>query len=210
MKSKTTLWNPQERKLLASLRSPEGVQQYLDNLPYNAKESCYSPRFVMNSGAAHCMEGALFAAAALEFLGYKPLIVDLIAQRDDDHIIAIYKRNGKWGCVAKSNYTGLRYRSPVYRTLRELALSFFDDYFNVKQELTLRGYSPPLLLSKRHFGKWQIREDDLYDVSDHFEKMKQIPLITKAEVRSLRRVDDKLYRAGLLGSNPKGLYKIKV
>src|SRR5262249_49593583 len=162
----------------------------------------------MRDRKAHCMEGALFAAACLEHLGQEPRIVNLTAVRDDDHIIALFKAYGKYGSVAKSNFTGLRYRSPVYRTIRELVLSYFDDYFNTNGELTLRGYTRPLLLSAGRFGMWHTREDDLYDVSDHFDRLRSFTIISPAEARRLGPVGDKVYKAGLLGVNRKGLYKV--
>src|SRR5437763_16898637 len=107
------------------------IQKYLDELPYNKEkkgETCYSPRLVIRHNTAHCFEGALFAAAALGVGGRPPLILDLEAVRDDDHVVAVYRTNGHWGAIGKSNYAGLRFRCPVYRTLRELALSYFEHY----------------------------------------------------------------------------------
>ena len=130
-KTNNPLWNKEELKILRSFKSPESIQAFLDNVPYNPADTCISPRCVMRERKAHCMEGALFAAAALEFIGYKPIMVYIMAVRDDGHALAIYKRNGKYGCLAKSNVSVLRYRSPVYRTLRELVISYFDYYFNI-------------------------------------------------------------------------------
>src|SRR5262245_24099750 len=123
--------NKDELRLLRKLSTPEKIQKYLDDLPYNKEkegETCRSPRLVMRHNTAHCFEGALFAAAALRVAGRPALILDLEAVRDDDHVIAIYRTNGCWGAIGKSNYAGLRFRSPVYRNLRELALSFFEHY----------------------------------------------------------------------------------
>src|SRR5438309_10478972 len=115
-----------ELHLLRKLPTPEKIQKYLDDLPYNKEkegETCFSPRLVIRNNTAHCFEGALFAAAALRLTGRPPLILDLEAVRDDDHVIAVYRTNGCWGAIGKSNYAGLRFRSPIYRTLRELAVS---------------------------------------------------------------------------------------
>jgi hypothetical protein len=122
-------------KLLRKLSTPEKIQKFLDDLPYNKEregETCRSPRLVIEHNTAHCFEAALFAAAALRANGRPPLILDLASVRDDDHVIAIYRYNDCWGAIAKSNYAGLRFRSPVYRTLRELALSYFEHYYNLK------------------------------------------------------------------------------
>src|SRR2546427_8831935 len=112
-----------ELRLFRKLSSPEKIQKYLDDLPYNKEkngETCYSPRLVIRHNTAHCFEGALFAAAALRVNGKPPLILDLEAVRDDDHVVAVDRTNGHWGSIGKSNYAGLRFRCPVYRTLREL------------------------------------------------------------------------------------------
>src|SRR5512142_3441826 len=105
-------WTKTEAELLRQLDSPEAIQAYLDSVPYNDEITCRSPRRVLRDGKAHCMEGALFAAAALERLGQPPVLVDMRAERDDDHIVALFRRGGRLGAVAKSNFTGLRYRSP--------------------------------------------------------------------------------------------------
>src|SRR5207237_5881567 len=117
-----------ELQLFRKLSTPEKIQKYLDELPYNKEktgETCYSPRLVIRHNTAHCFEGALFAAAALRVSGRPPLILDLASVRDDDHVIAVYRSNGFWGAIGKSNYAGLRFRSPVYLRLLELALSYF-------------------------------------------------------------------------------------
>src|SRR5438132_631900 len=112
-------------QLFRKLSTPEKIQKYLDELPYNKEkqgETCYSPRLVIRHNTAHCFEGALFAAAALRVGGRPPLILDLEAVRDDDHVVAVYRTNGFWGAIGKSNYAGLRFRSPIYRQLRELSV----------------------------------------------------------------------------------------
>src|SRR3954454_1051484 len=132
------LMTPGDRKIYRSLKSPSKIQDYLDDrIQYNKQATCYSAHLVLRHGAAHCMEGALFAAAALRMLGHKPLVVDLEAVRDDDHVLAVFREKGCWGAIAKSNYAGLRFRNPVYRTIRELALSYFEHYYNLKGEKTL-------------------------------------------------------------------------
>ena len=136
-----------ERAVFRRLTTPEKIQRFLDpELAYNKEPdgaTCRSPRRVLRDRTAHCMEGALFGAAALRMLGHPPLLLDLEAVRDDDHVLAIFRLRGRWGAVAKSNYSGLRYREPVYRTLRELVMSYFEHYYNLQKEKTLRRYSRP-------------------------------------------------------------------
>ena len=140
-------WTEEEIKFLKTLNKPDKIQGFLDSIDYNPNYECRSPRWVIKKRSAHCFEGALLAAAALNFIGYKPLIVDMKAYNDDDHVIAVFKENGHWGAVAKSNFTTLRYREPVYRSLRELAMSYFDFYFNIAGDKSLRSYSVPFDLS---------------------------------------------------------------
>jgi len=199
-------WSAGELAVFSSLTTPEAIQEYLDSLPYNDEITCRSPRRVIRDGRAHCMEGALFAAAALERLGHPPVLVDMRAERDDDHIVALFRRDGRLGALAKSNYTGLRYRSPVYRSLRELVMSYFEDYFNPWGELTLRGYTRRLDLRMARFGQWRTREDDLDDIGDHMDTLPVTVVVTPEEAASLRRMPAALMEAGLLGANPKGLY----
>src|SRR5438270_12450911 len=123
-------FSPVELRKLRALKTPAGVQRFLDSLPYHRADTAWSPRMVLRERTAHCLEGATFAAAALRVLGFPPLLWDLEADNDTDHVLAIFKMRGHWGAVATSNYVGCRYREPVYRTLRELAMSYFNIYFN--------------------------------------------------------------------------------
>ena len=134
-------FTPSELRKLRSLKSPYGIQKYLDEMPYHLSDTGWSPRRVLKEETSHCFEGATLAAAALRANGYPALIFDLEAEHDTDHVVAIYKSNGHWGSIAKSNYTGCRYREPVYRTLRELAMSYFDTLF----QSSARANPAPLL-----------------------------------------------------------------
>src|SRR5512133_1661555 len=138
------------------INTPAAVQEFLDQIEYNSTGETRSPKNVMELGRAHCMEGALFGAACLEKFGYPPLVLDMLAEDDDDHVIAIYKYKGCWGAVAKSNFTTLRYREPVYRSLRELMMSYFDFYFNTLGIKSLRSYSLPVNLKKFNHLNWRI------------------------------------------------------
>lgn len=187
-------------KLLRKLSTPEKIQRCLDDLPYNKEksgETCRSPRLVIEYNTAHCFEGALFAAAALRANGYPPLILDLTAVRDDDHVIAVYRTEDCWGAIAKSNYAGLRFRSPVYRTLRELALSYFEHYYNLKGEKTLRGYSTrPVNLSRFDRIQWMTSAEPLWAIPEYLCEIAHTPIF-----QPTRRMymDERLYQAGLVG-----------
>ena len=186
--------------VLGKLSTPEKIQRYLDELPYNKEkngETCRSPRLVIKHNSAHCFEGALFAAAALRVSGRPPLILDLAAVRDDDHVIAVYRTDDCWGAIGKSNYSGLRFRSPVYRTLRELALSFFEHYYNLKGEKTLRSYSRPVNLSRFDSIAWMTAEEPLWAIPEYLCEIRHIPIF---EPTRRMYMDDRLYKAGLLGS----------
>ena len=196
------MWNAAERAVLRRLRTPEKIQQFLDDeLVYNIEangETCYSPRRVLRHRMAHCMEGAMLAAAALRFHGEAPLIIDLTAVRDDDHVLAVFRRAGLWGAIAKSNYSGLRYRTPVYRTLRELALSYFEHYFNSQGEKTLRGYAArPVNLGRFDRLNWMTREADPWEVPEYLTTIAHRSLLPVGKLRF--RMDPRLYAAGRLG-----------
>ena len=126
-----TGFTPSELRKLRSMKNPYGIQKFLDDAPYHLADTAWSPRRVLAEQTAHCLEGAIFAAAALRANGYPPLLLDFEAEHDTDHVIAIFRENGCWGAVAKSNFTGCRWREPIHRTLRELALSYFNIYFNL-------------------------------------------------------------------------------
>jgi hypothetical protein len=145
------------------------------------------------------MEGALLAAAALRMQGHPPLIVDLEATRDTDHVVAVFRRHGCWGAVAKSNYSGLRYREPVYRTIRELALSYFEHYFNLRREKTLRAYSRPVNLRRFDALDWMSTTDALWEIPAYLCEIPHTPLLPPGAERALHRMDARLFAAGCLG-----------
>jgi hypothetical protein len=198
-----TPFTPAERAVFRRLNSPEKIQRFLDQeLAYNKEpdgDTCRSPRRVLRDMSAHCMEGALFGAAALRMLGHPPLLLDLEAVRDDDHVLAIFRVRGCWGAVAKSNYSGLRFREPVYRTLRELAMSYFEHYYNLKREKTLRRYSRPVNLTQFDRIDWMTAEEDVWPVPDYLCTIGHSALLAPAAIRALGRVDDRLFAAGLVG-----------
>jgi len=202
-------WTQEEADFLKTLSDPNEIQGFLDSIDYNPNDECRSPRWVMKKRSAHCFEGALFAAAALDFIGYKPLLVDMRSYNDDDHVIAVFKEDGHWGAVAKSNFTTLRYREPVYRSLRELVMSYFDFYFNVNGEKSLRSYSPPLDLTRYNNLNWATTDDDLEYIGDKLEQLHHYEVVTKKMISKLKLASATVLKAGLMGSNEAGLYKPK-
>jgi len=194
-------FTPREFQNFRALRTPDGIQRALEAMPYHLAETAWSPRRVLRERTAHCLEGAVFAAAALRVLGYPPLLLDLEAVQDTDHVVVVYRRGGHWGAIAKSNFSGLRERAPAYRTLRELVMSYFDDYFNLRGERTLRSYSRPVSLARfdhAHPG-WMVSESDLWFIPEHLLAVRHRRLLTASVVRALTRVDRRTLRAGLVG-----------
>jgi hypothetical protein len=202
-------WTPAEARLLARLRTPLRIQHFLNGLRYDADYRARSPRRVMRDRKAACFDGAMFAAAALRELGHRPRLVDLRAWNDDDHVLAVFTVNGRWGAVAKSNTTVLRYREPVYRSLRELVMSYFEVYFNTVGQKTLRSYSRPLDLATLDRRLWQVDEEDLDWIADRLDALEHLPVVTPAQVRRLAPVDPDLMRAGFLGAVKAGLFQAK-
>jgi hypothetical protein len=202
-------WTKEEISFLKTLGDPDKIQGFLDSVDYNPDYVCRSPRWVIRKMSAHCFEGALFAAAALQFLGYKPLIVDMKSYNDDDHVIAVFNINNHWGAVAKSNFTTLRYREPVYRSLRELVMSYFDFYFNIAGDKSLRSYSLPLDLSIYNPRNWTTTDEDLEYIGDRLESIRHYPVVNSEMIKNLKKVSDTMLKAGLLGSNAEGLFKPK-
>jgi hypothetical protein len=202
-------WTKDEIKFLKTMTDPGKIQDFLDLIDYNPDYECRSPRWVIRKRSAHCFEGALFAAAALQFIGYQPLIVDMKSYNDDDHVIAVFKEHGHWGAVAKSNFTTLRYREPVYRSLRELVMSYFDFYFNIAGDKSLRSYSLPLDLTIYNPMQWTTTDEDLEYIGDKLEKLRHYPVVDKRMIKKLKKASDTMLRAGMLGSNEAGLFKPK-
>jgi hypothetical protein len=198
-------FDAREREILRRLTTPFKIQRFLDEeVGYNVEPhgvTCYSPRLVLRHRVAHCMEGAVFGALALRLLGYPPLLLDMEAVRDTDHVLAVYRKNGRWGAVAKSNYSGLRSREPVYRGIRELAMSYFEDYFNPRGEKTLRTYSRPVSL--RRFDRrirWMTTDQEVWAIPEYLCGIRHTPMMTPAMERTLAPMDKRLLAAGCVGT----------
>src|SRR5213595_3829952 len=197
-RSRINGFSPLELRKLRALKTPARVQSFLDSLPYHLADTAWSPRIVLREKTAHCLEGAIFAAAALRVLGFPPLLVDLEADQDTDHVLAVFKLRGHWGALAKSNFAGCRYREPVYRTLRELALSYFNVYFNLRGERTLRRYSRPVNLTRFDRQCWMTSEKDIWFIAEYLCDIPHISLLTPAMEKHLTRVDRRTMRGEMV------------
>lgn len=204
-----TLLSAAESELLDSLTTPARIQAYLDEIAYCGDERNRSPRQVISEREAHCLDGGLFAALALWRIGYPPRVLDLLPDDDDDHVLAVYQINGRYGAVAKSNFANLRLREPVYPTLRTLVYSYFDPYFNVNGVRTLRGYTRLLNLSAYTANGWLWDPAGVDAIERRLCALKPILLIDEQTAQRLSPVDAITYKAGLLIANPDGLYRPK-
>lgn len=201
---------PKLMRTFRDLSSPADIQAYLDSIPYIAEELNRSPLQVMTDAQAHCLDGGIFAALALARLGHCPLILDLVPEpgQDDDHVLALFRHNGNWGCIAKSNYAFLRFREPVHRNLRELAMTYFESYINTEKRKTLRGYTRPLDLST--FGQeWMWSEAGIAEIAKRLYRKKPIPLISSEGAAGLSLCDERSYQANTLGINIEWVFGVR-
>jgi hypothetical protein len=197
----TRLSEFRELRALKALHTPRKIQDFLDTIPINMEstvETCASPVVTLRRNTAHCMEGALVAALALAVHGHRPLILDLKTTRNDvDHLVALFRKDGYWGGITKTNHAVLRYREPVYQSVRELAMSYFHEYFLDDGRKTLRQYSTPFDLSKWK-GDWIAAPNDLWDLQDAIDRSPHHPMLNRSQIAGLRRADDIERRAGKL------------
>lgn len=198
---------PREASLLRRLGTPARIQRFLDeDVRYDLDDDpCRSPRRVIRERLAKCLDGALFAAAALRFQGHPPLLVYLSAVEDSDHVIAVYRTRTGWGSIARSNFTGLRSREPIHGNLRELVLTYFDGYYNLRREKTLRAFSRPVDVSRFDGRGWMTAEEDLWYISSHLQSVPHRRILSQEAERSLATVDRRTFTAGLVGHRyPRG------
>lgn len=209
MKSIEDKLDARQRALFTSLNSPAAIQAYLDTTLYSPENANRCPLSVLRDNQAHCLDGALFAAAALRRLGYPPLIIDMLPEpgTDDDHILAIFRQNGCYGAVAKSNFAGLRYREPLYRSLRELVMSYFEWFFNLHGQKTLRSYTRPLDLSKYDHADWMVSDGGADLIEKRLAQLRQIALFPAEWAARLNAVDALTRQAGMMGVNEAGLFR---
>lgn len=200
-------WTPSERSFFRSLKNPDYIQSYVNGLTYNPTDHASSPRWVMITGEGHCFEGGLLAAAALESQGYRPLMIDLIAEDDDHHVLTVFKSATGWGSISKSNTTLLSGRAPFYQSVRELVMSYFDFYFNTKGKRSLYAYSNPINLNQFNKWNWRTTDDDLMEMGMSFCDLTHFELISQKRLKNLPPVPQKLLDACFLGADVSGLYK---
>lgn len=202
---------PVLRSTFRGLRTPAAVQEYLDGLTYIAEERDRSPLDVMTDGQAHCLDGGLFAALALRRIGFRPLILDLVPApgTDDDHVLAVFRLDGRWGAAAKSNFTGLRYREPVYRDLHELAMSYFEDYYSIDRQRTLRAHTRPLDLTQFDQTGWMWDDEGVKAVVKRLYGLKPIPLFPEQVASRLTPADERSFAAASLGTDFDWVYGIR-
>ena len=199
MENSTNRFTPAELRKLRTLKDPHGIQLFLDDMPYHLADTAWSPRRVLRENTSHCLEGAIFAAAALRANGFPPLLLDFEADHDTDHVMAIYRVNGHWGAIAKSNFTGCRYREPVYRSLRELAMSYFNLYFNLRRERTMRTFSRPVNLRRFDHLQWMTTEKPVWFIVNYLFEIHHYKLLRPGMAKRLHRVDERLFQAECVG-----------
>ena len=195
-------FNEKEMSVLRALDSPQKIQDFLNKLKINFEprgDSCFSPRTVLARGECHCIEGAMLAGVALRIHGRKPLVVDMTASDDDfDHVIAVFQEDGKWGAISKTNHAVLRYREPIYNSIRELVMSYFHEYTKDDGKKTLRSFSNPVNLSKFDKIGWMTREGDVWEIPEHLAEVKHYKILNKKQESNLRRADKLEIKAGKL------------
>jgi hypothetical protein len=194
-----------EFRILARLDSPERIQAFVDAIPANFEpdgDTVLSVREVLRRRRAHCIEGAMLAACAFWIHGEPPLLVDLEAVQDYDHVVAAFRRNGCWGAISKTNHTVLRYRDPVYRSLRELAMSYFHEYANRRGQKTLRTYSQVFDLRTVDPTLWVTSGEDCFAIAERLDELRHFPLISTRQVRELRTRDRMERRSQQLREHP--------
>ncbi len=195
-------WNAGELRTLRRLKTPARIQDYLEALPYSfdhGRDMLRSPRRVLRERSAHCIEGALLAAAALYLAGERPLLLDLRSVPEDlDHVVALYRSRGRWGAVSKTNHAVLRYREPVYRTVRELAMSYFHEYFLDDGRKTMIDYSDPFDVVRRCGTSWLTDEQDIWHVAEALDASRHRPVVGSAARRRFRPADPVEIAAGKL------------
>ncbi len=203
---------PAESKILRKLSSPHKIQDFIDMLPVNLEPdgaTCMSPRRVLKTRRAHCFEGALLAAAACAYHGGRPLLLDFQAAYDDeDHVVALFQENGHWGAISKTNHPGLRYRDPIYRSMRDLAASYFHEYYLWDGRKSLRFYSRPFDLTRYAPGQWVTATEELDWLGTQLDRSPHAPLVPKGNLRKLRRASAFEIRASSVVEWPQEIPKL--
>jgi hypothetical protein len=191
-----------EHWLIAQLTTPRKIRDFLDGLPYRVESIYRCPLRVLRERTAHCFDGALFGTAALRRLGYPPLVLNMPAiVEDDDPLLALYKRDGHWGALAKSTFVGLRFREPIYRSLREFGMSYFEQFYSVERKKTLRSYTVPLNLKAFDKLNWMTSDEPPERIGDRLDKIRKVRLLNQHMIANLSLIDERSCQAGLLGGH---------
>lgn len=189
-----------ELKILKKLNTPAKIQDFLDTLKRNFEENgdtVYSPMVVLEKKKCHCTEGAVLAALILRLHGQPSLLLDLTAVKDDlDHVVALFKKDGKWGAISKTNHAVLRYREPIYASIRELAMSYFHEYIDDKGRKNLRSYSSPVNLKRFDNRGWMTTREEIDYIPEYLAEVRHFPILTRKQISNLRRADKIEIRAG--------------
>ncbi len=185
------VFTTEELKLFKQLNTPSKIQDFIDAIPGNFEpqgDTCLSPRMVLQQRRAHCIEGAILAALILRYHGHQPLLVDLETTKDDfDHVIAVFKEHGHWGAISKTNHAVLRYREPVYKTIRELVMSFFHEYFkNDTGKKTLRAFTKPINLKIFDHKDWMSSAEEVWYIAEYLADAPHTGLISTEQIKTLR------------------------
>ena len=193
-------FSKEEIQLFKSLNNPKKIQDFINKIPVNKEpegDTCISPKQVLLQNRAHCIEGAMLAATIFRFHNQPPLLLDLTSNpKDFDHVVAPFKKDGYWGAISKTNHAVLRYREPVYKTIRELVLSYFHEYFLDNGKKTLRTYSMPVNLSKFDNKNWMTSEKNVWFIAQHLVNVKHYPILNKKQIHFLRKAEPIEIEAG--------------
>ncbi len=187
-------YTKEEIKLFRRLNSPKKIQDYVNLIPFNfsERENYFSPRSVLINKKADCLEGAMFAVAVLEFHGRKPWLLDLRSAKkpwDYDHVVAVFKKDRFFGAISKTNHAVLRYREPIYKSVRELVMSYFHEYFLTGGKKTLREYSELFDMNRLNCLNWRTTDKNLWEIHGHLDKIKHHKILSKRQIKNLRKVD---------------------
>jgi len=207
--------NKKELIILKKLNTPSKIQDFIEELEINFEkngDTCSSPRKVLSTRKAHCIEAAILAAAALKINGYPPLLVDLTANKKDfDHVIAVFKKNNCWGAISKSNRGVLKYRDPIFKSIRELVMSYFNEYFLDDGKKTLRSYTMPVNLNRFDKFNWMTSEEDIWFIPEYLAETKHFSILSKKQIFSLRKAEPIEVHVGKIQQwKPKGDKAIKL
>jgi len=184
---------PREFKILKKLNTPVKIQDFLDTMKINLEEdgdTCLSPLSVLERGVCHCIEGAALAALALRLQGQPPLVLDLTANKNDfDHVIAVFQKDGKWGAISKTNHAALRYREPIYNSIRELVMSYFHEYLDDQGRKNLRSFSLPVNLKRFDGQGWMTTKEEIDYIAEYLADVRHFPILNRKQIRNLRRAN---------------------